>query len=96
MDGAGNATAVWRLSDGVNVIIQTATRPLGGVWGGLVTLSSVALGADKPEVAVDAAGNATAVWLRDNGVNDILQAASRPAGGTWTTPVNLCAGAQFE
>jgi hypothetical protein len=40
-----------------------------------------------PEVAVDAAGNAIAVWPRNDGGKNIVEVAERPAGGEWSEPV---------
>ena len=47
----------------------------------------------SPQVAIDPQGNATAIWPANNGTNTIVQAATRPAGGTWATPVELSANA---
>ncbi len=43
------------------------------------------------DVAVDAQGDATAVWVQWVGFGDmeILEAATRPAGGSWSAPVQL-------
>lgn len=43
------------------------------------------------DVAVDAQGDATAVWTRvpGSGGPEILEAATRPAGGGWSAPVQL-------
>ena len=49
----------------------------------------------RAPAAVDAAGDAIAVWSRFNGAetgtNSIVQAASRPAGGAWGAAVDLSA-----
>jgi hypothetical protein len=45
-------------------------------------------------VALDPTGDATAVWGRSNGTNDIIQAAIRPAGGSWSAPQDLSATGQ--
>ena len=42
-----------------------------------------------PEVAVNASGDAVAVWPRDDGGKTIVEAAERPAGGDWLEPVVL-------
>jgi len=40
-----------------------------------------------PQVVVDAAGDAVAVWLSDRGDGtSVVLAASRPAGGAWQPP----------
>ena len=91
LDPAGNAVAVWLHSDGTNVIVQAAVRPGGGAWGAPQDLSTAGQDALKPQVALDAAGNALAVWIRSNGTNYIVQAAARPAGGAWSAPQDLSA-----
>jgi hypothetical protein len=94
VDPQGNATAVWRRFDGANEIVQAATLPTGGSWSSAQNLSSAGQSASKQHVAVDAQGNATAVWNRFNGTNSIVQAATMPAGGSWSSPQDLSAAGQ--
>ena len=94
LDGAGNAIAVWSRSNGTNTIIQTATRPVGGPWQAPLELSIAGQNASEPQLAVDGAGDAVAVWRRYDGANYIVQAASRQAGGTWQQPLDLSAAGQ--
>lgn len=71
VDGAGNALAVWTRSDGTTLFLHAARRPARGVFGRGVDLASV--GADcflhrcpvggEASIAVDARGDATAVWI---------------------------------
>jgi hypothetical protein len=91
VDSAGNAVAVWSRSNGSHTIIQAAVRPAGGAWSGSVDLSAVGRNATEPQLAVDPAGNAVAVWSRSNGSHTIIQAAGRPAGGSWSGSVDLSA-----
>jgi hypothetical protein len=95
LDPAGDATVVWRRFDGSRYAIQAASRGAGGVWDAPVTISAPGQNADAPQIAVDAAGDATAVWSRfdgaETGTNSIVQAASRPAGGVWGPAVDLSA-----
>jgi PKD domain len=88
-DSQGDALAVWRRFDGSNYIIQAATRLGGGSWQAPVDLSEKGESASEPQVAFDSQGDALAVWIRSNGSNEIIQAASRPAGGSWQAPVDL-------
>lgn len=86
-DSSGNAVAVWSRLDGSNFIVQAAFRPTGGAWQvPAQDLSAVGADGAEPHVALDAAGNAVAVWRRPNGANFIIQAAVRPAGGPWQLP----------
>jgi hypothetical protein len=89
VDGVGNPVAVWDRSDGVHTIIQAASRPAGGAWEAPVDLSAAGGSAVKPRIAVDPAGDAVVVWGRDNGTNEVVQAAERAAGDTWQAPVDL-------
>ena len=40
-------------------------------------------------IAVDPSGNAVAVWTRNDGTNGRIQAAYRPAGGSFGTPATI-------
>jgi hypothetical protein len=42
-----------------------------------------------PQVAVDSGGDAVAVWKGYDGGDEVIEAASRPAGGSWQAPVEL-------
>ncbi|SEB50843.1 hypothetical protein SAMN04489844_0340 [Nocardioides exalbidus] len=57
-----------------------------------VDLSAGGQNAHTPDVGVDAAGNATAVWSRYDGTQLVVQASSRPAGGAWSAPVDIAGG----
>jgi PKD domain-containing protein len=94
IDAAGNAVAVWRRHNGSKYIVQSATRPAGGAWQGPVDLSAAGETAKEPRVAVDAAGDAVAVWTRFDGLDFVVQAAARPAGGAWQGPLDLSAAGQ--
>jgi hypothetical protein len=39
-----------------------------------------------PDVAVNPAGDAVAIWPRDTGSETIVEAVERPAGGEWSAP----------
>ncbi len=95
VDGA--TTVVWRRSNGSNWIVQASTRPAGsGTFGGVVDLSAAGQDADYPQVAVGVDGATTVVWQRRNdGVNWIVQASTRPAGSsTFGAAVDLSATGQ--
>ncbi|HEX3737348.1 MAG TPA: PKD domain-containing protein [Solirubrobacterales bacterium] len=94
VDPAGDAVAVWRRYDGTDEIIQASTRTAGGVWQAPVDLSESGENAYRPQIAVDGAGDAVAVWDRSDGVHTIVQAASRPAGGSWGPSVDLSAAGE--
>ncbi|RYC13329.1 PKD domain-containing protein [Nocardioides zhouii] len=91
VDRAGNVTAIWARQEGgtTNRVIQTATRPAGGTWSAPVDLTATNRSSDLPQVALDPAGNATAVWAGSNGTHTIIQSSTRPVGGSWAPPIDL-------
>jgi hypothetical protein len=88
-DGAGNIAAVWREVDGDVSAIRAAFRPAGDNWGGGRRLSLPAAATEAPQLAMDRQGNAVAVWHRSTGRDSVVQAAIRPAGGSWSEPRDL-------
>ena len=91
VDSQGNATAIWSRYNGNDSVVQAATRAPGATWQTPITLSASGRSAYSPQVSVDAQGNATAIWYRSNGTNDVVQAATRAPGGAWMAAVNLSA-----
>jgi hypothetical protein len=100
VDSQGNATAVWagRESDGRRIQIQgrriqTATRPAGGIWSAPVSISKAGRRhVQDPQIAVSPQGEATAIWQRSNGSYLVVQGATRPARGGWSSPVDITTG----
>jgi hypothetical protein len=85
VDDAGNAYAVWEDQRSGDAGIYFAFRPAGGSWQTPVRMQEPGVHGDRfsPAIAVDPAGNASAVWMdMRNGEADIYF-ARRPAGGTW-------------
>jgi hypothetical protein len=68
VDDAGNAIAVWHQYDGIRYNIWT-NRFDGAVWGTAELIETDDTGdAYDPQIAVDSAGNAIAVWYQDDGI----------------------------
>lgn len=88
-DPSGNAVAIWTRFDGSNTIIQAATKPFGGNWGSPINLSAAGHDAINPKVVVDLAGNAVAVWEINLSGLEVIQAATLPFRGSWTSPINI-------
>jgi hypothetical protein len=88
-DGAGNIAVVWRESNGDTSSIRAAVRTAGGVWQPSQRLSTPAAATESPKIAMDSLGNAVAVWQRSSGHDSVVEAAIRPAGGTWSEPQDL-------
>lgn len=89
LDRKGNAIAVWTRSDGTNMVVQTASRPISGQWSQAVDLSLAGEDALSPSLAINTAGNAIATWQRSDGVYSIVQVAKKPAKGNWSSPIDL-------
>jgi hypothetical protein len=45
----------------------------------------------SPHVVLNSEGEATAVWERWNGSDEVVESADRPAGHTWHAPTDLSA-----
>jgi len=89
VDAAGDAVAVRETTVGGHFVVQAAERPAGGVWSEPYDLSSLDAPAEAPRVSMDRAGNAIAVWQSYIGGYFVVQAAERPAGGSWSAPQDL-------
>ena len=99
INAAGLAVAVWRdhSAPGPNPTVQTAWQPAGGAWQPSQPLSDPNRDAERPQVALNATGEAVAVWesyVTGGQLPDFVQAAARPAGGNWSAPVNVSAPSQ--
>jgi hypothetical protein len=92
-DARGDAFAVWEsyAGYGSRAIVEAAFRPARGSWQAPVKLSEVFQRVKELRLAVDARGEAIAVWRRSDGSGWSAQAASGRAGA-WQAPVNLAAG----
>lgn len=91
----GSATAVWELYGGEDGIVKSAARRAGGSWSAPQKLFDDAGNRYGSQIAVDPVGNMTAVWHRREGRAFVVQSASRPAGGSWSPPVNLSKAGAF-
>lgn len=98
LDSEGNATAVWDRWNGTDTVVESAYRPAGEGWGAPADLSEPELegevmpgahDAQSPQIAVDRNGNVTVLWERYAGMKIVLQSVDRPAGGSWTAPVDI-------
>jgi hypothetical protein len=93
IDSHGDGFAVWLGLEGGEYSIEASTRAgLGGSWQTPVTLRK--LGAmivmePRPDLAVDAQGDAVAIWQRASGAKVIVESSSRPGGGSWQTSETL-------
>jgi PKD repeat protein len=79
MNDRGDTIVAWTRGEGPGGIVQASFRPAGGAFGVPVSLSSGGETATDPRVAIDEAGDATVVWDRYNGVNEVVEEATRSA-----------------
>lgn len=96
MGAQGDAVAVWLESDaGASRYSIHANRYLPGIgWQGAQVLESVDQQAYDPVVAVDAGGNAVAVWLQTDGTRFNTMAALSGRSAGWDVPVAIETSAQ--
>ena len=89
LDDAGTAVAVWaQLGDGGTDVVSSS-RPAGGSWSALTTISTDPGGAMEPRFALNAAGQGLAVWCRDLVTCGSLEAASLTPAGMWSQPTEI-------
>ncbi|MEO8019215.1 MAG: Ig-like domain-containing protein [Pseudomonadota bacterium] len=75
LDPSGNAIAVWKESDGVRPNIWANRYTAGTGWGIAQLIEKDDGYASEPELAVDADGNAFAIWgqVPDGGSNTVIR-----------------------
>ncbi len=91
-DAAGDATVVW-YTFGSNFLVEAATVT-NGMPSTPVTLSAAGKKALLPTVAMNDRGDTVVAWTRGEGSDGVVQAAFRPAGGSFGAPVNLSTGGE--
>jgi PKD domain-containing protein len=85
-----SVAAVWDWFDGKNLIVQSAARDARThAWTAPRSLSLAGRDAQSPAIAVDARGDAVAVWASVSLSGWTVLAAYRPAGGAWQAAVPL-------
>lgn len=84
---SGEAIVVWRSTDGPETLAMASIAPPGGDFGAPIELSARGTRSARAGVAMDAAGNAIAVWERDG----VIRARIRPAGGSFGSTIDLTA-----
>ena len=87
-DGAGNAIATWLTFDGASNHVWSNRYTAGAGWGTEVQIDSLTApdaDAENPELAVDTAGNAIAVWYQFDGPSYSIWSNHYSAGSGWGT-----------
>lgn len=83
MDASGGALALWMQNGGGNLNVWSAHYVPGSGWSAPRQVENLPRDADGAQVAIDAAGNAIAVWHQWEDGGSTAWSARLPAGGTW-------------
>lgn len=96
-DSSGNAVAVWSHFEGLHLGIR-ANRYVAGVgWGTAQRIDGNISGdAQQPQVAVDASGNAVAIWVVGFGTSSEIWVNRYSAGSGWGTASKLSGNGKFS
>jgi PKD domain len=91
IDPAGNIAIIWIHDIGAPRVLQATIRPAGAAtWPNANDLSGMPLQIKNHAVALDAGGNAVAVWAqRDSNTFYVVGDLRPAAGGVWLAPVAL-------
>lgn len=85
VDASGDAIAVWRQSDGTLYNIWSNRYSVGTGWGTATLIETDDAGhAGNPQVAVDDAGNAIAVWQQYDGDRESIYSNRYVVGTGWS------------
>ncbi|WP_158590361.1 Ig-like domain-containing protein [Noviherbaspirillum cavernae] len=85
-DAKGNALAVWVQSDGVRNNIWSNRYTAGSGWGAAQLIETDNAGSvSLPRIAIDADGNALAVWPQSDGVRNNIWSNRYTVGAGWST-----------
>jgi hypothetical protein len=71
------------------VLLGAAAAPAAAVWDGAERASVGPMDATSPDVALNARGDAAAVWVRGSGRSRQVVASYRPVGGGWSRPEGI-------
>lgn len=88
-DAQGNALAVWARNDGTVSNIYSNRYQPGQGWGPTQPVEAAAGSVQRPAVAMDAQGNAIAVWRQSDGTSNSIYANRYVNGGGWGNAVLL-------
>lgn len=89
MDASGNAMAVWRQSDGTRDNIWANRYTVGTGWSTATLIETDDGSGRNPQVTLDAAGNALAVWHQSDGTRENIWSNRYIAGTGWGTSTLL-------
>ena len=90
-NGSGSIAVTWGEND--NSYIRT--KPAGGSWSG-ITLLNPSYHAGGQQVAIDDAGNVTAMWTENVSSVGTVLTQYKPASGSWGSPIALTSTTSAE
>jgi hypothetical protein len=90
IDQFGNGIAVWQEfdSDSTLQIYSSTFTASAGTWGTPVQVSDGQYASYNPQLHMNSAGNAVALWVESIG-NRVLMVSTYTVGGSWSSPVML-------
>ena len=99
IDSGGNALAVWQVRDGAREDLWSSRYTAGTGWGApllIETDNAGTVGVAGAQIAIDANGNALAVWHQSDGTSTNNVWYNRYSAGTgWGTAALIAGGAAF-
>jgi hypothetical protein len=95
MDPTGEAVVLWTRSEPLNYVAQAAAISPAGALGKVATVSAGAPNAYIAQVAIDASGEAVAIWEDSSGTYARVEGATRPFGSGWSEAAPLTPADQF-
>jgi hypothetical protein len=89
MDAQGNAMLVWAEHDGTRSNIWAKRFAVNGGWGNQERIESASGTAFDAQVAMDAQGNAIAVWTQREGAREVIWSNRYAINGGWGVAVRV-------
>ena len=89
IDGQGEAMAIWVSRFEFGAFLNVSRRPPGGPWSAIPDeVPTSGVWPSRPQIALDAGGDATIAWQLDDGDNPVVEALVQ-RNGFWGSPVRL-------
>ena len=72
-----------------------AASGIGAGWGGSTAIGPATADEETPQITIDDDGEAVAVWRHYDGTPWVIEAAAKPAGGSWGASTYITAPAEY-
>lgn len=89
MDSSGRAIAIWSQSSGTRTNLRANQYLPGSGWGTDERIEDETGDVATPQIAMNSAGNAVAVWVQHDGVTDSVWAARYTVGTGWNSGIRI-------